>query len=87
VAEPKLRQEKRKINDQKDDASEIGARQKRGSKGIGAQVDSPRSKRRVAVWTYAVGDSDERPAVRAHSPFFHGPIVAGRQRRARKNEF
>ena len=78
LAEFEFDQEEKEIDGQDDDAGEVGAGQKRSGEGGGAHVDGAGAEGGFAIRADAVVDSNKGPTVGAHSPFFHGLIVAGR---------
>jgi hypothetical protein len=80
MAKSEFDDEKSEIDGQDDDAAEVGARQKRSGKGLRTHIDGARTKRGIAIRADSIVDSNEGPAVGAHSPFFHGLIVAGKRK-------
>src|SRR5258708_926512 len=61
VIERELDRKERHIDDQDDDASEIGAGKKGRKEFATPHIDGPRPELSVTIGTYPVGNGDERP--------------------------
>ena len=79
VAQNQLCQIQRSIDDQKNSRCDVTARNKRCGELARSRIDNARSQLHAAVRAHPVTHANEGPAIGAHSPLFHGLIVAATQ--------